>query len=578
MKQIFTGLLVVIMTLTFITACNTEPTNDLVEDPIVDPIVDPVEDPSEDPAIEPERTIYNDPDWAKDSWIFEIDPDWYMLYLDPETPETVSASMDSYFSNMVDSNITDIVLDIFEQNSNVPTSSEAISWKFGKATWTEENGIPVDYEQYSFNGGATFIEHYNLYMEHNTDIFAMAVEKISDAGMRPWMSFRMNDRHDHDQETSYLRSEFFYEAREKGYQLGDEYGFHNICMDFSEERVRQVYYDYIREMILKYDVFGVQLDFMRCMVCFDYLHDTDYQHYMTDFIRDIHAVVEEAEVKFGHEIKLMLRLGRSIEHNMVFGFDVKTIVQEKLVDALVPSPRWDYSDTSMPIEEWKALAGDDIAVFIGVEQNRYNTQVMDKLKLNSDVITTRDYVKGYSAGFFDQGADGVYFNNFFQLGSVGPSIWGLTRDEMTQGVRRFTLTGQDLAPIGYESYQPLPVDLKSDGMSITVYMGEIRPTEKVSLLICMNKDKINDAESNGQQSLPTVKLNGVESASVRKTDYTDSFFEVGSKVHTKLKTKRIQLLVYTFEGVTATDKLVIDFAINHDEIGAVDYLELLVEP
>lgn len=534
---------------------------------------------TETPADDSALAMYSDPDWAKDNWIMELDGDWPSIYIDPTSAQTAEASMDDYFSYMFDKNVTDIVLAIYEQNSQVPTESDAISWMYEKCTWTEEGGLPVNYDQFSlFNNGNTFNEYYQLFTESDTDMYAMAFEKIREAGIRPWMSFRMNDRHGTGEKTSYLRSRFHYEAKENGYMVGSEYGFHRICLDFSEERVRQIMYDYLREMILRYDVFGIQLDFMRCMVCFDYLNDTDYQHYMTEFIRDIHGVVEEAEAKFGHDIKLMLRLGRSIEHNMVFGFDVETIVAEKLVDALVPSPRWDYSDSTLPVAEWKALAGDDIAVFVGIEQNRYNTFSMNDNKSSAGVYMTRDYVKGYSAGYYAQGADGVYFNNFFQLGSNGPSIWDLTREDMTQGVRRYTLTGQDLAPIGYEAYAPLPLELKPEGVSTTVSMGEIRPTETVSVLILLNKDKIEQAEANGMQALPDITLNGIAAASVRKTDKNDSFFEEGSVIHSKLTAKRSQLAVYTFEGVTAADDLVINISADHDDLGTVDYLELLVEP
>jgi uncharacterized protein Veg len=38
---------------------------------------------------------------------------------------------------------------------------------------------------------------------------------------------------------------------------------------------------------------------------------------MTQFVRDVKAIVEKAEAKFGHDIKLSVRFGRSIEHNKV---------------------------------------------------------------------------------------------------------------------------------------------------------------------------------------------------------------------------------------------------------------------
>lgn len=512
--------------------------------------------------------MYGNPDWAKDNWIIDIDPDWPHLYVDPASPATAEATMDDYFSNIFDTNVTDIVLCLFEQSSLVPTESD-ITWRYDKIHWTEEGGYPVNYDQFDvFGWGYTFNEYYDLYTKENTDIYAMAYEKIREAGIRPWLSFRMNDRHEETANTSYLRSAFHYEAKENGYMLGEDYKDYeySICLDYSEERVRQVMLGYLREMILRYDVFGVQLDFIREIFCFDYLSDTDYAQYMTQFIRDVHAAVEEAETKFGHDIKLMVRFGRSIEHNKIFGFDAEAWIKEGLVDALVPSPRWDCTDSAIPVDEWKALAGGNAAIFAGMETRLTNT-----------TSVTGDYAKGYAAGFFAKGADGVYFDNFYQLGSNGPQVWGLTREDVSQGTRRYAVTRQDIIPEGADGYEPLPLDLHKEGTSITVCMGEIRPDETVSLLVELRKKRVEDAEKNGIQSLPDVTINGVAASSVRPADTTDSFFE-GVAVSEDIQQKVSYLAVYTFEGIEAADDLVIEFAVNHNELGYIDYLELLVQP
>jgi len=513
---------------------------------------------TEAPAEEArDLSMYQNPDWAKDCWIIDIDPDWPQIYIDPTSPQTAEASMDDYFQYILNTNVTDIVLCLYEQNSLVPTSSDAITWMYEKSTWTEENGVPVDYSQ--FDG------FYKLYTETDTDLYRMAYEKVRSAGIRPWLSFRMNDVHYGSDETSYLRSNFYYEAKENGYMLGGKYGYYASALDFSEERVRQVMYEYLREMILRYDVFGVQLDFMREIFCFDYLNDTDYAQYMTQFIRDIHAVVEEAEAKFGHDIKLMVRLGRSIEHNKIFGFDVEAWINEGLVDALVPSPRWDCTDSAIPVDEWKALAGEDIAVFAGMEA-----------RITGSTTVTGDYAKGYAAGFYAKGADGVYFDNFYQLGSTGPQFWGLSREDLTQGTRRFTVTRQDIIPEKEDGYEPLPLKLSPNQPSLTVCMGEIRPTETVSLVIEVDGRRVTAAEEDNLMPVPEITLNGIAASSVELADASHSFFE-GVAVSDDIQNKYSQIVVYTFEGVEARDDLEIVFGLDHSAL-IVRYLELMVQP
>ena len=108
-------------------------------------------------------------------------------------------------------------------------------------------------------------------------------------------------------------------------------------------------------------------------------------------------------------------------------------------------------------------------------------------------------------------------------------------------------------------------------------MGEIRPDETVSLLVELRRKRVEDAEKNGMQSLPDVTINGAAASSVRQADTTDSFFE-GVAVSEDIQQKVSYLAVYTFEGIEAADDLVIEFAVDHNELGYIDYLELLVSP
>ena len=186
----------------------------------------------------PVRTVdYNDPNWAENCWVFDLDADWPQIYIDPTSKETVEASMDDYFKYVFGNGITDLMVSPFEQVSLVPTEADGITWLYEKCTWTEENGIPVDYSKYE--------PLYKVYTEMGIDIFEMAYKKITEAGIRPWVTLRMNDVHYGTDETSYIHSEFFYEAKENGYMLGDQYGYYATGFDFSEERVREVLLNYI---------------------------------------------------------------------------------------------------------------------------------------------------------------------------------------------------------------------------------------------------------------------------------------------------------------------------------------------
>lgn len=101
----------------------------------------------------PQRTIdYDDPNWATDCWIIDLDTDFPMIYIDPTSKESTLSSIKDYFEFMKarfaeegNPSVTDIALCVYEQSSIVPTESDAITWMYEKCLWTEENGFPVDY-------------------------------------------------------------------------------------------------------------------------------------------------------------------------------------------------------------------------------------------------------------------------------------------------------------------------------------------------------------------------------------------------------------------------------------------------
>lgn len=489
---------------------------------------------------------YYDKNWAKDCWVIDCDADWPMLFLNTESKEAALASIKEYFGNYVGSAVTDLMINPFEQNSSVPTKSKHISWFYEKSTWTEENGIPVDYSRFS--------GIYKVFTEYGIDIFAEIFKTVKDFNIRPWLTLRMNDAHCNSDETAYMRSDLYYEAKRDGMMIGDRYGYFAHNFNFSYEKIRTVMLEYIEEIFLRYDVFGYQLDFIREIFCFDYVNETGICDIMTDFIREVKKIVKKAEEKFGHPMKLSVRFGRSIEHNKVFGFDAETWVKEGLVDVIVPSPRWECTDSAIPVDEWKTLAGENVAVFAGVET-----------RMTYASTVSADHVKGYAAGFYAKGADGVYFDNFYQSVSNGLKVWNLKRKDLTEGLRKFVVTSQDIVPEGHTGYKPLPLNVDSDGAELNICMGIIRNSEKVTLTVSVK---------NGYKNLPSVKLNGVGNSDVRLIETPIGKDMYKNNIPIPLM-KDSQFVEYTFNGVSAECDLTIRF---ENGVVEVNYIELSVEP
>ncbi len=447
--------------------------------------------------------------------------------------------------------ITDSPINVLCQMSLVP--SAYITWAGDKAVRTHENGIPVDYKELYGNLR-------KLYCDLNIDLVDVFIETMREGGIRPWVSLRMNDAHCFDEETNFLRGDFFYESIEKGLTIssnGTDYGYFYRCMDYAQPRVKNMMLNYIREIAERYDMDGLELDFQRELFCFDYKNNRDCHKIMSDFMREARRIVNEAAEKKGHDVLLMARVSPSIEDSLAFGFDVKTWAEENLIDAIVPAPRWAYCDSGIPVEDWKKLVGEDIAVFAGIET------------LNRDfTYTTVEQAKAYWAGFDAAGADGILLFNMYipcekwtteHAMKRNRGVWNLTPEKCLDGARDFTVLGQDIASGLVPVYDPLPLVI-SDESTLTLVVGSIKPENKLTLTIDFEGDKI-----------PEISINGINSTNIREIPAI-----IGNHCETDLPSVQIshyKPLEYILTNVFTEKKIDIKFSGN----GAVHYVNLRIE-
>ena len=398
-------------------------------------------------------------------------------------------SLNEYVMNYADSGVTDLLFNIFCQSSDVPTN--VMTFRGDLYGQTEQHGNPVDYSNYS--GLNAF------YNEQKIDIFAKWIEKCKEVNIRPWLTLRMNDCHDPDPDTSQLRGELFYIAEANGWTIGEEYGYYRHCVDYAVPEIRHLMLDYTKEQLLHYDVYGLELDFMREIYCFDYINaDTnEIVGIMNQYIRDTAKIVEEAEKKWGHDIELSVRLMRDLDQCYQFGFDPITWNEEKLVDSITVTPRFSSNDSAMPIADWKARLN-GVEIFAGVE-TLVNTNV-------KGCCASAEVVRGYGAQYLTAGADGLYLFNYMTsppgVGVREKEVYDTcgSLDEILKHSRRHVVTYQDTAPKGYEPYKPLPLKIKAgrdavleietgyipNGAHVSIYVGLNKETDENSFSLSVN--------------------------------------------------------------------------------------------
>ena len=362
--------------------------------------------------------------------------------------------------------LTDVLFDMFCQYAAFDTA--AWSTYRDKYAQTEENGVPVDYRE-QYRGLCAF-------HDHGIDPYAVWFARCREVGLTPWISLRMNDCHCPDDEACFLRSDFFYEARDNGWMVGEDYGYYRWCFDYAVPEVRKRMLALVEDVLRQYDADGLELDFQRELICFDYKRRGDCPRIMTDFVREVRRLTREAEKRRGHPVRLGVRLMRDIEQNLIYGFDAETWVREDLVDLITVSPRWESSDGDMPVEEWKRR-------FPGIEIAACITDLF--LHGTDDVGGTPATVAGYALRYLTDGADSIYLFNYFMdpVGADHPydrinRTCG-REETLLDAPRRVIAAYQDVCPEGGQAWRPLPAE---EGR-IPVRLGVLPKGARLALLV-----------------------------------------------------------------------------------------------
>ena len=416
---------------------------------------------------------------------------------DTASPETVREALRPYMEQYAGTQITDVLFDIFCQYSAAP--SRVFTTEVDKYLQTSENGVPVDYKEY-------YRAPYTL-SQWGVDPYAVWIAQCRELGLRPWISLRMNDCHEPDEATSFLRGDFFYEAREKGWMLGEEHGYYRWCYDYAVPEVREKMLAYIEEQLMHYDVHGLELDWMREITCFGEQGRPENIEIINEFMREVDKIRHAAEEKWGHEIAIMCRQPRDYTQALLYGFDAAAWAKDGLVDAVVVTPRWESNDSAMPLHQWQtALYGSGVKLYAGLEilTNR----------ASDESYTTASVARGYAAQYLGAGADAIYLFNYFQnpnepseaLQEIYATCGSM--DTLLGAARRHIVTFQDIAPIGVERYRPLPMKVtKAKPQSLLVHTGRVEAEEMIiylgadtgGLRVCLNG---RPCEPLGKANLP----------------------------------------------------------------------------
>jgi len=483
----------------------------------------------------------------------------------------------SYIRGYAGKGVSDLMMNCFGQSSICPT--EVFTWAAEKYQQKQEHGVAVDYTENIWL--RSIAESYKALEQ---DPFEIMLEEAKSCGIRSWISVRMNDAHCLAQETWFGRGDIFYEAVEKGMVIGDEVAgsYYGKCLDFGWEYIREKKFAYLCEMIDRYDMDGLELDFQREIFCFDYVNNPDCCEIMTEFMKRVRTYLRSMEQKRGHKILLCVRVVPDIAHNKAFGFDTEEWVSLGLVDVLVPTSRWECSDSTMQISDWKELVkGTPVEIYAGME-----------VLLRFPVFQTLETVKGFAAQYLDAGADKIYLYNFFRLRAKDMQeqdfkayedyeyyLKNVERDDFLRdvweacsaeenckrGVRRHVMTFREDCMIprtekNRQHYRPLPARITGEQV-FYLETGDCQE-RKVTLYLGVRRQ---DAE-------PSVR---VDKAAALSLGITDEAYVCHPVLAAQGRTGYEEMAVYAYEATVSAGNTR-EIAVSGSDL-VLQYLEIKVE-
>lgn len=253
--------------------------------------------------------------------------------------------------------------------------------------------------------GTDMLNNFREMIRRGIDVIEMLVAATKRYGAEAWLSVRVNDHHFSDDPgfNSTL-----------SYSRADEIGVNGsrMCQDYSHHAVRNYYKAYILELAQKYDIDGIEMDFLRSAPL---LSDPgpDGQTILNTFMRDLKRSIPQAA---GRPVSLCARVFSTPEQNLSYGIDAAQWIADGSIAFLTVSGFYIPTYYSLPVDRWRTLidqrnaAGHSYSLLAGTD---WGIRCDARPDIGMLFWITLEQIRGFASSAYQRGADGIYFFNHF---------------------------------------------------------------------------------------------------------------------------------------------------------------------
>ncbi len=326
----------------------------------------------------------------------------------PHTPEMIDRAVDYLVGSQVD----------------------RISWSFF-CSWLAQTWYSQRIENYfdlaekATGEGASYLQYnamYSLYQQQ-IDYLPILIEKFHRHDKEFYAAIRMNDCHLKSEPNGAFSPEFWRHNQDKRlWGVAEGMSYYNAALDYSYDVVRERVFTAIDEILERYPVDGLELDFLRNEFAFNPDEAEAKQPILTNFIARIRQRAHQGN-SIAKPVGVMVRLPYDLNRQRSGGMDLESWLAADLVDEVIAGTRSvNIACDFHPMVELchrygKAVYGDiqpDVA---------FNPSPEIALTPDQRVVGhcqfhpfTIDEIAAFSYGmadvFLNGGMDGIYMFNF----------------------------------------------------------------------------------------------------------------------------------------------------------------------
>ncbi len=295
--------------------------------------------------------------------------------------------------------------------------------------------------------------------DQGIDPYAVWMTRCHEQGISPWITMRMNDVH-FVTTKNYFRNTTFWRDRPDLWRVPNATSgnWMDYAFDYAKAEVREYHMALVRELLERYDMDGLELDWMRFGRHLTPGHEAEQAPILTEFVRQVRQLTQEWAAKRGHAIGLSVRVPSHPDAAAGLGMDGVEWAKQGLVDLLIVSPFFSSADFDIPLELWQERLGDaaaSVRVIPAIDNGTAAYPGSPRVALDLAMYY------GWAAGLRYRGADSFYLFNLVYYPQDKPPYrtildHGLAEDMVLAGHRRHPLAYLDTVPPGFPTGAQLP--------------------------------------------------------------------------------------------------------------------------